>query len=124
METKSFTHNNKTITISPSERKMPEELKTKVLAALRSGEYKQGVGQLSNGDSYCCLGVVSLMQGRLAKRDGFFCDSKASSTAFLFKDNPVGFICEFFDGALETLYLLNDSGWPFAIIADVIEFVY
>lgn len=28
------------------------------IAALRSGEYKQGREMLSDGDSYCCLGVL------------------------------------------------------------------
>lgn len=37
---------------------MNPEIKAKWLAALRSGEYKQGRGELRNGDSFCCLGVL------------------------------------------------------------------
>jgi hypothetical protein len=39
---------------------MTQELKTKWLTALRSGEYKQGIGVLrsAESDSYCCLGVL------------------------------------------------------------------
>lgn len=39
---------------------MKPEIKTKWVAALRSGEYKQGTRQLSWGDgSFCCLGVLT-----------------------------------------------------------------
>lgn len=40
--------------------KMPIELKTKWVKALRSGKYKQGRGSLYNPEtkSFCCLGVL------------------------------------------------------------------
>lgn len=40
--------------------KLPAEFKTKWLAALRSGEYKQGRAQLHNRaqNTFCCLGVA------------------------------------------------------------------
>lgn len=40
--------------------KMPIELKTKWVKALRSGKYKQGRGRLYDPDtkSFCCLGVL------------------------------------------------------------------
>ncbi len=34
------------------------EVKRKWVDALRSGEYKQGKGQLRKGDKFCCLGVL------------------------------------------------------------------
>ena|SRR6478736_5258237 len=37
---------------------MKTELKNKWVAALRSGEYKQGKEFLCKNDSYCCLGVL------------------------------------------------------------------
>lgn len=41
---------------------MKKRFKTKWLKALRSGEYKQGKGQLvredNGGDRFCCLGVL------------------------------------------------------------------
>ena len=38
---------------------MNPEIKAQWVAALRSGEYKQGRGQLRNtDDEYCCLGVL------------------------------------------------------------------
>lgn len=40
--------------------KMNPEIKAKWVQALRSGEYKQGVGRLrSLGDEFCCLGVLT-----------------------------------------------------------------
>jgi hypothetical protein len=37
---------------------MDEIIKEKWVAALRSGEYKQGTCQLRNGSTFCCLGVL------------------------------------------------------------------
>lgn len=37
---------------------MNPDVKTKWVAALRSGEYKQGTEHLHSGDSFCCLGVL------------------------------------------------------------------
>ena len=34
------------------------EVKKKWVAALRSGDYKQGQGHLKGGDGFCCLGVL------------------------------------------------------------------
>ena len=43
--------------------KMPELMKKKWLAALRSGEYDQGQGRLCTVDNtaYCCLGVLQMV---------------------------------------------------------------
>ena len=37
---------------------MDPEIKAKWVAALRSGEYKQGQNFLNKGDQFCCLGVL------------------------------------------------------------------
>jgi hypothetical protein len=37
---------------------MNPEVKAKWVAALRSGEYEQGVEALKAGDAFCCLGVL------------------------------------------------------------------
>lgn len=37
---------------------MNADVKEKWVAALRSGEYKQGTQALRRGDKYCCLGVL------------------------------------------------------------------
>lgn len=39
------------------------DLKAKWIAALRSGEYKQGQSSLFDGKGYCCLGVLATIQG-------------------------------------------------------------
>ena len=61
---------------------MPKALKKKWLAALRSGEYKQGQGLLYNPDneSYCCLGVLcAVTDGVIERGQGMpsfaFCES-------------------------------------------------
>jgi hypothetical protein len=38
---------------------------TKWIAALRSGEYKQGKNALCSNDEYCCLGVACEIKGKL-----------------------------------------------------------
>lgn len=38
---------------------MKASVKRKWLAALRSGEYEQGQGQLLSAGKYCCLGVLA-----------------------------------------------------------------
>lgn len=43
--------------------KLDPEFKAKWVAALRSGEYKQGRMSLRNRDGYCCLGVACLVAG-------------------------------------------------------------
>jgi hypothetical protein len=37
---------------------MNQDIKTKWVAALRSGEYQQGRSQLRKDDKFCCLGVL------------------------------------------------------------------
>jgi len=39
--------------------KLDPTKKTKWLEALRSGEYRQGSGELCTGEAYCCLGVYA-----------------------------------------------------------------
>ncbi len=39
--------------------KMNPEVKTKWVAALRSGDYEQGRTYLNNNGKFCCLGVLS-----------------------------------------------------------------
>lgn len=61
---------------------MDKELKAKWVAALRSGEYKQGRGALCNTDcngnkSYCCLGVLADVSGDPRWDGKLFNDSNA-----------------------------------------------
>src|SRR5262245_35264596 len=45
---------------------MDQELKAKWVAALRAGEYQQGVGRLHDEtcNTYCCLGVLMKVAGK------------------------------------------------------------
>ncbi len=44
---------------------MNKELKDKWINALRSGNYKQGLGRLKYNGEYCCLGVLCEISGRV-----------------------------------------------------------
>src|SRR4051812_19674656 len=43
---------------------MNPEIKKQWVAALRSGEFKQGKAALRNGDTFCCLGVLCELHRR------------------------------------------------------------
>lgn len=72
-------------------------IKDKWLKALRSGRYPQGFGRLRTASGgYCCLGVLSKIQKRLADNNGTCFDGPYDhtarsplSTCFLSDDNPV-----------------------------------
>ena len=66
---------------------MDKKIKERWVAALRSGEYKQGKGQLVTPDdsgelTYCCLGVLC----DLAIKDGVDIDLSYDSNSFVFED--------------------------------------
>lgn len=86
---------------------MDKELKAKWVAALRSGEYKQGQGDYYDSamNAHCCLNVLALVanNGVLPARR-ISIEKKAGD-----------------DGVLSTLTNMNDSGKSFAEIADYIE---
>lgn len=114
---------------------MNQDVKTKWVAALRSGEYTQALGQLRyidkvKGPCHCCLGVLTdlcaidlglewkqvdmmdALSGLLAKEvkqwsgfEGWNLESEAVEI----------------DGDLQHLARHNDAGRSFAQIADAIE---
>lgn len=114
---------------------MPKSIATDWLAALRSGQYKQCGGALSDGDGFCCLGVLQVVAaGHVSTHeDGHVYGTPP--TAWLEqhgidfdlgevhsrKNDPV------FDvqiGCLVTVASaseLNDRGYTFEEIADVLE---
>ena len=49
---------------------MKKELKDNWVKALRSGEYKQGRGQLCMDEKYCCLGVLCEVYGLTGRLEG------------------------------------------------------
>lgn len=116
--------------------------------ALRSGEFKQGAGLLKSDLRYCCLGVLSHIQGRLAETNPNHWTDGASpgdhrSVGSLLEDNPcvlaglkpdgafpVGIWIERraeFGGGSATfgsLACANDAGVSFADIANAIDALY
>jgi hypothetical protein len=96
---------------------MTKELKQKWVAALRSGEFKQGEGCLydERTNSYCCLGVCAVLMGydkSTLKKPVTLPDYSATPEktweAIVGKN-------------YETLIAMNDKSVPFTEIADYID---
>jgi len=94
---------------------MTPDLKAKWVAALRSGEFKQGQGVLWDGiDRFCCLGVLC----KVAEIP--IGSVYTYPTSFM----PLGLtraqtsVC---GGGAESFVAMNDSGVTFPEIADYIE---
>jgi hypothetical protein len=110
---------------------MNPEIKTRWVAALRSGDYEQGIGSLSPNGHYCCLGVLcelAVEDGKVEKkqRDGGIvhydeCEGILPKSvvkwAGLDEQEPDVLI----DGEYTSLINMNDGGDTFATIADAIE---
>lgn len=110
---------------------MNKKIKALWVAALRSGEYKQGHRQLRSGDKFCCLGVLCnlhaqahpkvaaketdpiLYMGRLG-----FLPPAVVKWAGLQYDYGARVTIKAFNGSLSHH---NDSGRTFNEIADAIE---
>lgn len=111
------------------------------LSALRSGEYEQGkhflMRETDASTCYCCLGVLSKIQGRLTP-DGWDAQEPTPKTAEeLAYDNPCFPTFRFGDGTFphkcyaqlekskcSSLASCNDNGLSFLQIADIIEQLY
>lgn len=100
--------------------KTPVERLEEWIAALRSGKYQQGYGQLREFDSYCCLGVACDLYdatGWESVRDGLFRQQDGAlmprvvKKAYRITDRDVGMLINRNDGEH-----LN-----FAALADYIE---
>lgn len=92
-------------------------------AALRSGEYKQGKDRLHDPDNntYCCLGVLCHIEGK-----------PTEGTIYPELVNPAIHTCtgfmpqwRFHDEKTGSRYVelaaMNDDGWTFDEIADIID---
>lgn len=99
-----------------TENKLPEDFKQKWVAALRSGEYKQGkyVLYCRAIDSFCCIGVAGKIKGvSLEEMEG---KSNPGSDKVYKSCINLG------DSFVRTLTLMNDyQGKSFSDIADWIE---
>lgn len=109
--------------------KMNPKVKAKWVAALRSGEYKQGTGQLRYRNEFCCLGVLCNLH---AKEHPRIAAKQVDSTSYMKSSFlPPSRVAEWagldVDAAVKigrqeaALYHHNDAGRTFAEIADAIE---
>lgn len=118
---------------------MKKEIAEKWVAALRSGEYKQGKEFLRTAtDEFCCLGVLCDLavkngviisprprgEGRAYEYDGDSISGVSSRTVRTWSGLR-DFLGEFFKDELRTgkmsLARMNDNGKTFTEIADIIE---
>lgn len=111
-------------------------LKEKWISALRSGQYKQGRGRLRNEDDhYCCLGVLCEVMGipwepseetgdmsyagSIAYVPGQYAQQIGITPGGLF-DKEIT-MSDLDDQTFSGVAALNDAGYSFAVIANVIE---
>lgn len=110
-----------------SDRNIPndeQDLRTRWIAALRSGKYKQGVGCLRDStDRMCCLGVLC----DLVDPNGWIDDGEewqwrqpgASYGSAKYPPDEITALA--FEGSRGELATRNDQGVSFADIADYVE---
>ena len=97
---------------------MKKSIKSKWVKALRSGKYSQAQESLTQGGSYCCLGVLGKVCGlsnkqlRDMSRHG---DRGILLSINMEKKTGVNYVAQ------QQLSSMNDSGKTFLEIADYIE---
>lgn len=112
---------------------MRQDIKKLWVEALRSGQYEQGSGALSCDGQYCCLGVlceIAVEQGlelevstndkgqKIFNADSAYLPTEVQEWAQLYGHNPEVLVEDYKE---EKLANLNDGGFSFHQIADVIE---
>lgn len=113
---------------------MNQEIKQKWLAALRSGEYKQGRGCLKRDNRYCCLGVLCDLYAKekglewegstiIPSESSYYLPRTVSIWAGIENgvDNWNGNPVVEYRKSEKSLAALNDDKLDFNKIADVIE---
>lgn len=102
---------------------MKQEIAKEWIDRLRSGKYKQGKRYLERNGQYCCLGVlceIAAENGIVKKEDGFngyvhLLPPEVMAWADVKCNNGL------YGNSDENLALLNDQGFSFCEIANVIE---
>ena len=97
--------------------------------ALRSRRFEQGKNFLNRGGKFCCLGVACVLagvegvevEGGKVAYGGFIASLPLSVCEWLGIPLNVNGMMEGVEGAMIILAELNDSGFTFGEIADVIE---
>jgi len=109
---------------------MNKEIKEQWIAALTSGKYKQGIGQLRSGNKFCCLGVLCNLHaqahpeiaekqtrpGKYMGEDSFL-PNEVMEWAGLDSDDGGYVVC---DENVTLLAERNDDGFSFRKIAKII----
>lgn len=103
---------------------MRKEIADKWVVALRSGEYKQGMGLLKKADKFCCLGVLCDISGLGNWRDyrgrESYLHRRVALPKKVMKWSGIKNAYGKFTDSLG-LGRLNDTGHGFRFIASVIE---
>lgn len=100
------------------------------VAALRSGNYRQGIGKLKQNDRYCCLGVACELYQQAV--GDLWVRAEVTGVTYYNNNNEnlpdevqkwLGLVSEWGANAadIEALTDKNDTGKSFAEIADIIE---
>lgn len=100
---------------------MQKSVKKKWLKALRSGEYKQGSGQLRSDDRYCCLGVLCDITGHLKPRSFDWMNDFPDMDYRCNDDDAIREFKGLSAATQKTLAHLNDNGSSFKEIAAYIS---
>jgi hypothetical protein len=90
----------------------------KWIKALRSGKYKQGTNYLCKDGEYCCLGVLDEIFPEMELNGGS--DTTLKNYSKIGLRAADGFIPD----SQESLADLNDIGYTFDEIADIIQIEY
>lgn len=139
------------LSLPPNYKKAPLPGLKEWVGALTGGEYVQTRMKLRDGSHYCCLGVLSKIQGRLTNIHGIWHDGvNGECSVGLAQSNPLyhhldsagilpplvriqgipkaseshGFRSARTDQSFETLATANDAGLTFEQIAKVISLVW
>lgn len=101
----------------------PEQManREKLVAALRSGEYKQGKHDLVTSDGYCCLGVAGKLAGRTDEELRRMNFTGVTGIVGTYLDERTALLFGFGETPQRALAKMNDAGKPFTEIADFIE---
>ncbi len=102
---------------------MNPQVKKQWVARTRSGDFKQGYGQLTDGIRHCIFGIlceIAVEEGIVVKDTKYYGDNYLSPPKEVWDWAGFDWNQEYSQKLL-VYSTLNDAGVPFSIIADKIE---